>query len=521
MKSHMLLLARLKQISPILALRALFPWEVPVLELNDGTTILENEDGTRQLRDAQARPLISARPIGDDIQISVQDALLLEPNHPLSLCVALLGVAKNPMRMNTETLDDRVLSLDSAWCLLQNFKGKAETAEDWHMDATIKVLEVAAEWHTLRMAVFEDRARKQQLDRIEALQYLVSQPGWPRQSVEKVSLNEEPRGSSLSIKFAERNWPTEVPAMQMNWQVAPPLKAAPLPKGKGASRKVAGVASSASMIPRATKLKEDVLAVLNNVQITRNEVRIVERLSPKLYKAVNDVLTEIGGKWSTPKQAHVFSTSPAETIATAIFEGELLTSKDYEFFPTPPELVAQLLLQVGLEPGMLVLEPQAGEGAIAMAAAEVVGKVNVTCHELMPRNVAHLQGLGFAIERPEDFLQVAPSPRFDRVLLNPPFSGGKDIAHITHAMKFVRPGGRLAAIASTTWQTADNAMSRAFALWVEKHALAIQQIGRGAFKASGTEVPTVLLVLQAPQDEQHEAVEQMVDELDELAAAFL
>jgi len=30
-----------------------------------------------------------------------------------------------------------------------------------------------------------------------------------------------------------------------------------------------------------------------------------------------------------------------------------------------------------------------------------------------------------------------------------------------------------------------------------------------------------LLVLQAPQDEQHEAVEQTVDELDELAAAFL
>ncbi len=247
----------------------------------------------------------------------------------------------------------------------------------------------------------------------------------------------------------------------------------------------------------------------------------MERLSPKLYKAVNDVLTEMGGKWSTSLQAHVFAASPAESIATAIFEGELLTSKDYEFFPTPPDLVAQLLLQAGLEPGMLVLEPQAGEGAIAMAAAEVVGKANVTCHELMPRNVAHLQGLGFAIERPEDFLQIAPSPRFDRVFLNPPFSGGKDIAHIEHAMKFVKPGGRLAAIASTTWQTADNAESRAFTLWVEEHALTVQQIARGAFKASGTEVPTVLLVLQAPLDEGHEPVEQAGDNMDELAAAFL
>ena len=45
MKSHMLLLARLKQISPILALRALFPWEVPVLELDDGTIMIGYRDG--------------------------------------------------------------------------------------------------------------------------------------------------------------------------------------------------------------------------------------------------------------------------------------------------------------------------------------------------------------------------------------------------------------------------------------------------------------------------------------------
>ena len=48
------------------------------------------------------------------------------------------------------------------------------------------------------------------------------------------------------------------------------------------------------------------------------------------------------------------------------------------FFPTPPELVQRLLLLTGLEAGMTVLEPQAGSGAIALAAAVVVGKDNVT-----------------------------------------------------------------------------------------------------------------------------------------------
>ena len=62
----------------------------------------------------------------------------------------------------------------------------------------------------------------------------------------------------------------------------------------------------------------------------------------------------------------------------------------------------------------------------------------------------------------------------------------------------------------------------------------MRQIERGAFKAAGTDVPTVLMVLQAPSDEACSAsgsVEQttsrceprasaVYDNMDELAAAF-
>jgi predicted RNA methylase len=237
------------------------------------------------------------------------------------------------------------------------------------------------------------------------------------------------------------------------------------------------------------------------------------------------VLSELGGKWSSGKQAHVFGACPKAAIAAALASGELLTERDFEFFPTPPELVAQLLLLTGLRPGMKVLEPSAGHGAIALSAAEVVGKNNVTCHELMPRNVKHLQGLGFSVDECKDFLQVVPTPVFDRVLLNPPFSQGKDMAHIEHALKFLKPGGRLGAIASTSWQTAKNAKSSAFRAWVKNHAVTVEQIDRGAFKASGTEVPTVMLVLQAsgqPTDQvaTPPAVSQDNAIMDELAAAF-
>jgi predicted RNA methylase len=79
---------------------------------------------------------------------------------------------------------------------------------------------------------------------------------------------------------------------------------------------------------------------------------------------------------------------------------------------------------------MTVLEPHAGDGALAMAAAEIVGRDLVTCYELMPRNVNKLRTMGFRIEVPTDFLQVVPEPKFDRVILNPPFSKMRDVAHI-------------------------------------------------------------------------------------------
>ncbi len=39
-----------------------------------------------------------------------------------------------------------------------------------------------------------------------------------------------------------------------------------------------------------------------------------------------------------------------------------------------------------IAPGMKVLEPSCGRGALALAAAELVGLDGVTCHELMPEN---------------------------------------------------------------------------------------------------------------------------------------
>lgn len=517
MKQHLSLLASLEQISAILILRAIFPWEVPALEVEEGITADERPDGTRQLHDADGNPLLIARMVGDDIELAIEDALIEQPQSSLALTLQALGVNKPVYRLGAETLYDRVLSLDNAWMLLRNLKAlplpdRLATAE--------KLIALSAEWHSLRMAQFEARLKAAQLERISALEHMVTDPQWLGTSLSQVRLNGEPRGSAMTLQVNGRDYPSELAVIRFNWSVAPPL-VAPTARGNSAGRKVLGVTVGASLLPRATRIDPKVIAVLQGAVVSGTEVRIVERLSPALYKKTADVLCEMGGQWSTPKQAHVFPVCPAEAISQLLTTGELLTSKDYEFFPTPPELVQRLLLQTGLEPGMTVLEPQAGAGSIALAAAEVVGKENVQCHELMPRNVQALRTLGFVIDGPQDFLQVAPEPRFDRVLLNPPFSGGKDITHVEHAMRFLKPGGRLGAITSTTWRTADNAKSRAFRAWVSEHAIEVSEIERGAFKAAGTDVPTVMLVLQAPaRDDDDRPCGRVENLMDELQAAF-
>jgi len=45
-----------------------------------------------------------------------------------------------------------------------------------------------------------------------------------------------------------------------------------------------------------------------------------------------------------------------------------------------------------------------------------------------------------------DFLEIDKPWQFDRVVMNPPFVNGSDIKHVRHALKMVKPGGRLVAI---------------------------------------------------------------------------
>lgn len=170
----------------------------------------------------------------------------------------------------------------------------------------------------------------------------------------------------------------------------------------------------------------------------------------------------------------------------------------YQLFQTPAALAARMVALANPRPSLTWLEPSAGLGRILKPILET-RPANVTACEID----ADLSGELFReftavslIQR--DFLEV-PHPReggagqivkklpgppfFDRVVMNPPFHMRSDIAHIRHALGFLRNGGVLVGLCLAT-RHREEAIRPLCDHW--------ETIPAGAFRAEGTNVETIL-----------------------------
>lgn len=245
------------------------------------------------------------------------------------------------------------------------------------------------------------------------------------------------------------------------------------------------------------KVEQDVMAVLSAAAVNGNAVVLVGQLDRKLYERTNKVLEAAGGKWNRSAKAHVFATDAQDRIEQIILTGDIDIPKDeFEYFPSPPSVVQRLLELADVDRGMRVLEPSAGKGAIAYACADL-GAI-VDCYELMPANFAALAGdqrLGPV--RNMDFLAQAPEASYDRVVMNPPFSRQADIKHVLHALKFLRPDGRLVSVMANGVEFRQDRRAVEFRELVSERGGEIEALPAGSFKSSGTGVNTVVVTIPA------------------------
>jgi protein-L-isoaspartate O-methyltransferase len=245
------------------------------------------------------------------------------------------------------------------------------------------------------------------------------------------------------------------------------------------------------------KVDNEVLNVLSNAEKNGVSLKLDGQLDRTLYTRTNKVLEAAGGKWNRKAQVHVFEGEAAEAVDQIILTGQVTVPQDFGYFPAPAPVVARLLELSQIKPGMLVLEPSAGQGAIANEVARIT---TVDCIELLPANAAKIiTGGNIRSLLNGDFLAQIPQPRYDRIVMNPPFAKQADIHHVAHAMQFLKPGGLLVAVMSAGVAFRDNSLTTIFRAMLKRHGGDIEPLEEGAFKQSGTMVRTVIVTI--PKDQ--------------------
>jgi len=165
-----------------------------------------------------------------------------------------------------------------------------------------------------------------------------------------------------------------------------------------------------------------------------------------------------------------------------------------QLFPTPAPLAARMVDLAEIEEGHAVLEPSAGTGNLLKAIREATGGRAVrTAVEINGKLCDRLRIVeAGATVIHADFLQCADLGRFDRIVLNPPFERGQDIEHIMHALRFLKPGGRLVAICANGPR-----QSALFTQLAAEQGGMFEPLPAGSFAESGTMVNAALLTLNA------------------------
>lgn len=130
-------------------------------------------------------------------------------------------------------------------------------------------------------------------------------------------------------------------------------------------------------------------------------------------------------------------------------------------FPTPPDVAARLVELLDLDSWageawetLRVLEPSAGTGNLIAAVLDAYPEADIYAWE-----INHALADGLRAKWPDgnpvrvvtgDFLckvpPDSPAEQFDAVAMNPPFNGFDWKHHLRHAWRFVKNGGRLAAV---------------------------------------------------------------------------
>lgn len=173
----------------------------------------------------------------------------------------------------------------------------------------------------------------------------------------------------------------------------------------------------------------------------RDEDKAIRGQAGKILETIGGVLIKAGAH----KNINIweFDYDPARVLGEIIASGCIPDHQSHQFYPTPESLAELAVSEADIQPGDQCLEPSAGTGNLA----ELMPAGQTHCVEISSLHCRVLEAKGLTVEQ-ADFIKWADTTprRFDKVVMNPPFSEGRAKAHVEAAASLVNHRGRLIAI---------------------------------------------------------------------------
>lgn len=230
------------------------------------------------------------------------------------------------------------------------------------------------------------------------------------------------------------------------------------------------------------ELTPEVSGILKRCSTTGNVLLLPpQQLNRKTYEAVNAVLQAEGGRWKKGI-GHIFNDDAGKILKRMLGNGAAIKQRQVKQSFYTPQSIAMQVAEMADVSGHTVLEPSAGEGALADACMEY-GAATVDCIELDPLAWNKLIQKGYAAAKLADFLSVRPTEKYTRIVMNPPFTKGQDMKHVLRAMEWLHRDGYLYTILADTNHPEIEHLEPEI----------LDRFERGAFRSSGTMIATMLI----------------------------
>lgn len=222
-------------------------------------------------------------------------------------------------------------------------------------------------------------------------------------------------------------------------------------------------------------------------------------VSDEEYDILKPIIESLGGHWREREKAFVFGID-VENEIQAVFKNNFDVSQEWlnnwmeqhktQFFPTPKSVANRVVELAEISDGLSILEPSAGRGNLLDCLSS---KCQILAIEPIVENTLYLEekGYNFVVSTFEDAYNNLP--KFDRIIMNPPFSGQRDVKHFLMAYSLLKDNGILVGILSENALYYNTAVTKDFNVFLKEHNAYVEVVPFHSFKESGTTIDTVII----------------------------